>query len=172
MRQAWETVIKAANDNYRPGLFTTSSPTSGPPCRMAAICTVTSFSMAITRRRRLRPTNPNVPKTSGPIWKAYGPAESMVAQAYADGVPMGANLDRIQVIKIWREGEHYQEQIFDVAVSGHRKIDPRSYRASTLGATVDLTTGSYSNTIGAASGGTSSGTGPSSCAFMTGSPGS
>lgn len=97
-----------------------------------------------------------------------------VAQAYANGVamgadlpahprdakgptfllqaakdPEGANLDRIQVIKIWREGEHYQEQIFDVAVSGHRKIDRRSYRASPVGTTVDLTTGSYSNTIGA-----------------------
>jgi hypothetical protein len=97
-----------------------------------------------------------------------------VAQAYADGVPMGAdlparpngataptfllqaakdpegaNLDRIQVIKISLQGDHYQEEIFDVATSGHRKIDPNSHRTTPVGTTVDLTTGRYSNTIGA-----------------------
>jgi hypothetical protein len=68
-----------------------------------------------------------------------------VAQAYAEGVPMGgdlpakpsgagapsfvvqafkdaagANLDRIQIIKVWLEGSGYKEQIFDVVVSGRR----------------------------------------------------
>jgi hypothetical protein len=68
-----------------------------------------------------------------------------VAQAYAQGVPMGgdlparpsragapwfvvqafkdtadANLDRIQIIKVWLEGTGYKERIFDVVVSGKR----------------------------------------------------
>jgi hypothetical protein len=97
-----------------------------------------------------------------------------VAQAYTEGVPMGAdlparpndstgptfllqaakdpegaNLDRIQIIKIWLEGDHYQEQIFDVAISGRRKIDPNSHHATPVGTTVDLATGRYTNKIGA-----------------------
>jgi hypothetical protein len=68
-----------------------------------------------------------------------------VAQAYARGVPMGgdlparpsragapwfvvqafkdatdADIDRIQIIKVWLEGTGYKEHIFDVAVSGRR----------------------------------------------------
>jgi hypothetical protein len=71
-----------------------------------------------------------------------------VAQAYARGVPMGsdlpakpsrakapsfvlqafrdttgAGLDRMQVIKVWLEGDSYKEQIFDVAVSRGKPAD-------------------------------------------------
>ena len=74
-------------------------------------------------------------------------APTFLLQAARD--PEGANLDRIQIIKIWLEGGHYQERIFDVAVSGHRKIDPRSHRAPPVGTTVDLATGRYTNSIGA-----------------------
>jgi Protein of unknown function (DUF3604) len=35
--------------------------------------------------------------------------------------PDGANLDRIQIIKIWLDGSHYQERIFDVAVSARAR---------------------------------------------------
>ena len=35
--------------------------------------------------------------------------------------PDGANLDRIQVIKMWQAGDGYKEQIFNVALSGGRK---------------------------------------------------
>jgi hypothetical protein len=97
-----------------------------------------------------------------------------IAQAYARGVPMGAdmperpsaaiaptfllqaardpegaNLDRIQIIKIWLDGSRYQERVFDIAVSGNRKIDPRTHRTTPVGTSVDLATGSYTNTIGA-----------------------
>lgn len=95
-----------------------------------------------------------------------------VARAYAAGVPMGgdlpaapahgaprfileakkdpdgANLDRIQIIKIWVEGGESKERIFDVVLSGGRKSDPRSGRAPLVGNTVDLRTGRYTNTIG------------------------
>jgi len=109
---------------------------------------------------------------------AYDPAMmksgDWVAKAYAQGVPMGsdmparpqnsnapkiivqaskdpdgANLDRIQIIKIWLDGKNYKEKIFDVALSGHRKDDATGH-APAVGNTVDLKTGKYSNAIGAA----------------------
>jgi len=97
-----------------------------------------------------------------------------VARAYAEGAPMGgdlpappadakaprfllqamkdpdgANLDRVQVIKVWLTGKDYKEKIFDAALSGGRKVDPRTGRAAKVGDTVDLKTGKYANTIGA-----------------------
>jgi hypothetical protein len=107
----------------------------------------------------------------------FGPRASdspdWVAQAYARGVPMGsdlpvkpagveaprfilqaqkdpdgANLDRIQVIKVWLEGDTYREKIFDVAYSKGRKVDAHG-RLQPVGNTVDLKTGKYSNSIGA-----------------------
>jgi hypothetical protein len=109
---------------------------------------------------------------------AYDPAMmksgDWVAKAYAQGVPMGsdmparpqnsnapkiivqaskdpdgANLDRIQIIKIWLDGKNYKEKIFDVALSGRRKDDATGH-APAVGNTVDLKTGKYSNAIGAA----------------------
>jgi len=98
-----------------------------------------------------------------------------VATAYAKGVPMGgdlaarpaaakapklalwavkdpdgANLDRIQVIKVWLDGTAYKEKVFDAALSGGRKANPKTGRAGPVGNTVDLKTGKTANTIGAA----------------------
>ena len=97
-----------------------------------------------------------------------------VKQAYAKGVPMGGdlptkpasaarpsfivqalkapdsgNLDRIQVVKVWLEGTGYKEKIFNVALSGGRQPDPRTGAVTPVGNTVDLTTATYTNTIGA-----------------------
>jgi hypothetical protein len=97
-----------------------------------------------------------------------------VAKAYADGVPMGgdlaakpagagaprfilqaekdpdgANLDRIQIIKVWLDGDGYKEKIFDAALSGGRKPDAKGH-VRKVGNTVNLKTGEYRNTIGAA----------------------
>ena len=97
-----------------------------------------------------------------------------VATAYAKGVPMGgdlpgsagakraprfavwavkdpngANLDRIQIIKLWTEGDGFKEKIFDVALSGGRKVDRKTGHAPAVGNTVDLNTATYQNTIGA-----------------------
>jgi hypothetical protein len=74
-------------------------------------------------------------------------APTFILQAAKD--PEGASLDRIQIIKIWLDGTGYQEKIFDLAVSGARKIDPRTHRAPPVGTTVDLTTGRYTNDLGA-----------------------
>jgi len=96
------------------------------------------------------------------------------ANAYAHGVPMGGNLikapaskrpvfmvhavrdpegpniDRIQIIKGWlgKDGKA-QERIFDVAVSGGRKIGPDGRCKTSVGSTVDVANASYTNTIGA-----------------------
>jgi len=79
---------------------------------------------------------------------AKGRAPNFVVQAVKD--PNGGNLDRVQVIKVWVEGGKQQERIFDVAWGGNRKIDPRSGKLAPIGSTVDLKTGAYANTIGAA----------------------
>jgi len=101
-------------------------------------------------------------------------APDWVAKAYAAGVPMGrdlpapgtattaptfllqalkdpdgANLDRIQIIKLWLDGKDYKEKIFDVALSNGRKPDPKTGKAPAVGNTVDLKTGNYANSIGA-----------------------
>ena len=75
-------------------------------------------------------------------------APDFLLQAAKD--PDGANLDRIQVVKVWLDGGAYKEKVFDVALSGHRKADPRTGRTPAVGNTVDLKTGRYHNTIGAA----------------------
>ncbi|MEI9930198.1 MAG: DUF3604 domain-containing protein [Rhizomicrobium sp.] len=96
-----------------------------------------------------------------------------VAKAYEKGVPMGAdlpaasakhapsfavwavkdpngaNLDRVQIIKLWTEGDGFKEKVFDVALSGGRKVDPKTGHAVPVGNTVDLNTATYKNTIGA-----------------------
>jgi len=63
--------------------------------------------------------------------------------------PDGANLDRIQVIKGWvdAKGETH-ERIYDVAVSGDRKIGDDGRAREPVGNTVDVDKASYTNTIG------------------------
>lgn len=98
-----------------------------------------------------------------------------VQRAYADGYPMGsdivgasndtrpmqlavqavkdpdgANLDRIQIIKIWQEDGMPQEQIHDVVWSGGRVPDAQTGALPPVGNTVDTSTARYSNSIGAA----------------------
>ena len=65
--------------------------------------------------------------------------------------PNGPNLDRIQVIKGWlgKDGKTH-ERIYDVAVSGNRKIGPDGRCKTPVGNTVDVANASYTNTIGAA----------------------
>jgi hypothetical protein len=63
---------------------------------------------------------------------------------------MGANLDRIQVIKGWvdKNGK-LQERIYDVAVSGGRKIEADGRCKTAVGSTVDVENAVWFNTIGA-----------------------
>lgn len=101
--------------------------------------------------------------------------KEFVEQGYARGVPMGgdlsaapkgkvptfmikaakdsvgANLDRIQVVKGWVDAEgQTQERIFDVAVSDGRTINAQGRCETPVGNTVDLSQPSYQNSIGAA----------------------
>ncbi|HEX3367548.1 DUF3604 domain-containing protein [Phenylobacterium sp.] len=86
------------------------------------------------------PMGSDLPATARPT------APTLVLQAMKD--PDGANLDRIQVIKMWRDGDGYKERIFNVALSGGRHEDAKG-KAPAVGDTVDLKTGKYANTIGA-----------------------
>jgi len=66
--------------------------------------------------------------------------------------PEGPNLDRIQIVKGWlgTDGKSH-ERIFDVAVSGGRKIGADGRCKTPVGNTVDISNATYTNTIGAAS---------------------
>lgn len=63
--------------------------------------------------------------------------------------PDGANLDRVQIIKGWLDGEgNTHEKVFDVAWSDDRKPDSNG-KLPPVGNTVNLDTAEYTNTIGA-----------------------
>jgi hypothetical protein len=95
-----------------------------------------------------------------------------VKKAYKDGVPMGGdlptkpkdakaptfavralkdpqsgNLDRIQIVKGWRQLGHSYEKIYDVAWSDNRKQNA-SGKLPAVGNTVDIKNATYSNSIG------------------------
>jgi hypothetical protein len=93
-------------------------------------------------------------------------AGDSIARAYADGVPMGsdlvaadfadsdvpaffvwaaqdpdtASLQRIQIIKGWRENGESREQVYDVVCSDGGTVDPETHRCPDNGASVDLAT--------------------------------
>ena len=100
--------------------------------------------------------------------------QDWITAAYARGVPMGGdlppkpthakaprfaiwavkdpnsgNLDRLQIIKVWAAEGTQHEKVFDVAWSGQRKPDSKTGKLPPVGDTVDLESGTYSNTIGA-----------------------
>jgi len=63
--------------------------------------------------------------------------------------PIGANLDRIQIIKGWLDkGGKTQEKIYDVVWSGDRKPGGDG-KVPLVGNTVDVPNATYTNTIGA-----------------------
>jgi hypothetical protein len=86
--------------------------------------------------------------------------------AYSRGVPMGgapkfmirvlrdpdgANLDRVQIVKGWRDSSgELLERIFDVVVSDGRTIGADGRCRTPVGNTVDVPTATYTNTIGEA----------------------
>jgi hypothetical protein len=97
--------------------------------------------------------------------------QDFAAEGYARGVPMGgdlrnapdggapsfmiralrdpdnANLDRVQVIKGWLDGDETKELIYDVACSDDREIVERRC-SEPVGSTVDVENASYTNDIG------------------------
>jgi hypothetical protein len=68
--------------------------------------------------------------------------------------PIGANLDRIQIIKGWLDaGGETHEKVYDVTWSGDRKIG-RGGKLPAVGNTVDVQHANWTNTIGASELGT------------------
>jgi len=83
-----------------------------------------------------------------PIHDKSGGAPRFLVAAMKD--PVGANLDRMQIVKGWLDAEgRSRERIFDVAVSGDRPIPGRGL-AEPIGNTVDVEAGTYTNAIGSA----------------------
>jgi hypothetical protein len=74
-------------------------------------------------------------------------APSFVVQAARD--PNSGNLDRIQIVKLWREGGQSHEKIYNVAWSPGRSLLADG-RLPAVGNTVNAARATYSNTIGAA----------------------
>jgi hypothetical protein len=77
-----------------------------------------------------------------------GKPPSFLVAALKD--PIGANLDRIQIIKGWLDAKgETHEKIYEVAWSGDRKLDPKTGKLPPVGDTVDVPNATYTNTIGA-----------------------
>lgn len=76
-----------------------------------------------------------------------GAAPGLLIHAARD--PAGANLDRVQVIKGWLDGNNEaQQQVYDVVWSGDREAGADG-KVPAVGNTVDVDTALYTNDIGA-----------------------
>jgi hypothetical protein len=75
-------------------------------------------------------------------------APTFIVRAQRD--PDWANLDRIQIIKGWVDADgKAKERIYDVAVSGDRKIGVDGRVRTPVGNTVNIETATFNNAIGA-----------------------
>jgi hypothetical protein len=76
-----------------------------------------------------------------------GKAPSFLVAALKD--PIGANLDRYQIVKGWLDAAgEVQEKVYDVAWSGDRKPGADG-KVPSVGSTVDVADATWTNTIGA-----------------------
>jgi len=78
-----------------------------------------------------------------------GQVPRFILQALKD--PDSGNIDRIQVVKIWLEDGEAREKVFDALWAGDRQVDPDTGKLPPVGNTVDTTTATFTNTIGAVS---------------------
>jgi hypothetical protein len=76
-----------------------------------------------------------------------GKAPSFLVAALKD--PIGANLDRVQIVKGWLDAKgDTHEQVYDVVWSGDRKRGADG-KVPAVGNTVDVANATWTNTIGA-----------------------
>jgi hypothetical protein len=76
-----------------------------------------------------------------------GGAPSFMVYALRD--PIGANLDRIQIVKGWLDSDgRTHERVYDVAVSDGRTIGADGRCSTPVGNTVDVAAANWANTIG------------------------
>ena len=77
-----------------------------------------------------------------------GKAPTFLVGALKD--PIGANLDRYQMVKGWLDKSgKLHEKVYDVAWSGNRKPDAKTGKLAAVGSTVDVKNATWTNTIGA-----------------------
>jgi len=75
--------------------------------------------------------------------------KSPTFMVYALRDPIGANLDRIQIIKGWMDGRgNLQEKVYDVVWSDNRQPNANG-KLPPVGNTVDIEAANWTNTIGA-----------------------
>lgn len=85
----------------------------------------------------------------GDLSKAPKGKKAPTFMLYALRDPVGANLDRLQIVKGWmdKNGKTF-EKVYDVNWSGDRKPDAKG-KLPAVGNTVDLEAANWTNTIGA-----------------------
>ena len=84
----------------------------------------------------------------GELNSREGGAPIFMVQAMKD--PDAANLDQVQIIKGWIDSAGTtHEQIYYVALSDDRTVDPNTGQPESVGSTVDLENVTFTNTIGA-----------------------
>ncbi|HMA32608.1 MAG TPA: DUF3604 domain-containing protein [Casimicrobiaceae bacterium] len=77
-----------------------------------------------------------------------GKAPTFLVAALKD--PIGANLDRYQIVKGWLDKSgKLHEKVYDVVWSGDRRPDPKTGKLPPVGDTVDVANATWTNSIGA-----------------------
>ena len=90
----------------------------------------------------------------GDLPKQSGKAKAPTFMVYALRDPIGANLDRIQIVKGWLDSKgNTHEKVYDVAWSDNRKPGTDG-KLPAVGNTVDVKNANWTNTIGASELGT------------------
>jgi hypothetical protein len=160
-RQSWQTVASGivavwANENNRGEIFDAMQrketfATSGPRIRVRFFG---GFDFTPEDAKSRQPAalgyRKGVPMGGDLTAAPEGRAPTFLVAAMKD--PQSGNLDRIQIVKGWLDGNgKAQEKVYD-AVWGDadkRKLD-RDGNLSPVGSTVDVTTATWTNTIGSA----------------------
>jgi hypothetical protein len=76
-----------------------------------------------------------------------GKAPTFLVAALKD--PIGANLDRYQIVKGWLDKDgKLHEKVYDVSWSGSRRPDATTGKVPAVGSTVDVANATWTNTIG------------------------
>lgn len=102
---------------------------------------------ANTRNPAVVGYNKGVPMGGDLSHAPSGKSPTFLVAALKD--PLGANLDRVQIIKGWLDSKgETHEKIYDVVWSGDRKPDAKG-KLPSVGDTVDVPNATYTNTIGA-----------------------
>jgi hypothetical protein len=103
---------------------------------------------ADTRQPAVAGYQKGVPMGGDLVKASAGKSPSFLVAALKD--PIGANLDRLQIVKGWLDGDgNLQERVYDVAVSGGRKIGSDGRCKMAVGDTVDVESATWNNSIGA-----------------------